>query len=290
MIIPDGNTPLRKGNAPTPPAYNNHWSTSRYIPIPTEDFATPRTCPEGASSKHSWLLSSFGPSSTDAMVVNDVNMSTIKDGISSPAYEDGDIDDCVLWVSASDRARSRLPRFHSGHWSRRDSLCFSITIELLSKHNAIRRYPAFGAELPKFAVHIKDLSTLRFGGVSLQSTDSSIEITGLVAKELLLRATNSAVGGVFNTSDTFTIETTIAPVSLGKVTKVFVKRINRHIEADLPLVASSKSGTGAVYAFLDTAYEGAFSMETTYATPVLDPRGTLKIFQALDADGAWRRS
>ncbi|KAI0261284.1 hypothetical protein BC834DRAFT_830545 [Gloeopeniophorella convolvens] len=348
MIVPDENAPLRKGNAstppqqaleaepaPPPPAYNDYQSTSRYIPIPTEDSLLPR------EPAHRRFIKAFLVAVLIWALIG-IFISSFIDVVTGRHRRwDGDIDDCVLWVSASDRAHPRLREFnfHSGVWSQaqftlpanadalflvsrgdlaagelyvtesnkatdvtvqvfvhhsdaealsrasscklsrrggqkgigiftpttwrgrfppyeKDRLRFLITVELPSKRNAIRSYPAFGAELPKFAVHIEDLSALRFGGVSLQSTNSPIEIAGLVAKELLVRATNGAISGVFNTSDSLTLETTNAPVSVsigaknddkGKTTKVSVKSTNGHIEADLSLVSTSKSRTGGSF-------------------------------------------
>jgi len=141
-------------------------------------------------------------------------------------------------------------------FSSRDDLHFVVEVELPASRGAVRYLPSFEADLPMFALDMDDISTFRFGDVSLKSTNSHIKVRGAIASTFNVHSTNGGISGAFNTTDSLTIETTNSPVSVRigavnekseKPTEVFIRTTNGRIKADISLISNSPSGTGGAF-------------------------------------------
>ena len=62
----------------------------------------------------------------------------------------------------------------------RDALHFVVEVELPTRHSAVRYIPSFQANLPLFALNMDDISALRFGDVSLETTNSHIKVQVII--------------------------------------------------------------------------------------------------------------
>ncbi|KAH9177519.1 hypothetical protein EDB89DRAFT_1933049 [Lactarius sanguifluus] len=138
----------------------------------------------------------------------------------------------------------------------RDTLHFVVEVKLPASRGAIRYVPSFQADLPMFALDMGDISAVRFGDVSLRSTNSHIKVHGAIAKTFNVHSTNGGISGAFNISDSLTIVTTNSPVSVKvgalngepeKPTEVFIQTTNGRINAGISLMSNSSSGTGGAF-------------------------------------------
>ncbi|KAH9965384.1 hypothetical protein BC827DRAFT_1126128 [Russula dissimulans] len=147
--------------------------------------------------------------------------------------------------------------WHMIPWLGRGSnLRFVVEVELPPSHGAVRYLPSFRADLPMFTFALDDLSAFHFGNLALESSNSAINVEGVIANSVEVHTTNGGIRGAFNTSDDLTLVTTNMPISVRvgaanggskKPTDVLMRTTNAHIEADISLKSKSSSGTGGSF-------------------------------------------
>ncbi|RDX48573.1 hypothetical protein OH76DRAFT_1483681 [Lentinus brumalis] len=147
--------------------------------------------------------------------------------------------------------------FTSRHPHHHRSLWFHVHVRLpAADADSPLKIENLGTYLPQYTHHVGDIGdTAYFDFLRLKGSNSAVEAESVAGNLVLVKSSNGAIRGTYNTSTSLVLETSNAPISVSanllngneRPTVLYAKTSNGRVDAEVTLATNTSDGTQGKY-------------------------------------------